>query len=82
MNRGELFKEIQVLLAQILKIKVSEITEKSSLQADLGLDSVDFWDAIASFRKKFNITVVEADVVNLKTVQDLVDLLEKKKMRK
>ena len=82
MNRDELIQEVATLLAQILKIKTSEVKEESNLQNDLGLDSVDFWDAMASFRKKFKINVVESEVVNLKTVGDLIDLLEKKKSNK
>ncbi len=82
MNRDELTKEVQTLLAQILKIEVSDVKEESNLQSDLGLDSVDFWDAMASFRKKFKINVVEPEVVNLKKVGDLIDLLEKKKSSK
>ncbi len=82
MNRDELIEEVQTLLAQILKIKASEVKEGSNLQNDLGLDSVDFWDAMASFRKKFKINVAESEVVSLKTVGDLVDLLEKKKSNK
>ena len=82
MNRDELIGEVQTLLAQILKIKASEVKEESNLQNDLGLDSVDFWDAMASFRKKFKINVVESEVVSLKTVGDLIDLLEKKKSNK
>lgn len=78
MHRVELFKEVQKLLAQILKINTSEVKEESSLEGDLGLDSVDFWDAIASFRKKFNIKILESEVANLKTVKDIVDLLEEK----
>ena len=82
MNRDELIQEVATLLAQILKIETSEVKEESNLQNDLGLDSVDFWDAMASFRKKFKINVVESEVVNLKTVGDLIDLLEKKKSDK
>ena len=82
MDRLELMKEVQMLLAQILKIDAPEVREESSLQNDLGLDSVDFWDAMASFRKKFKITVIESEVVDLKTVRDLIDLLEKKKSSK
>lgn len=82
MNRDELIQEVATLLAQILKIKTSDVKEESNLQNDLGLDSVDFWDAMASFRKKFKINVAESEVVDLKTVGDLIDLLEKKKSNK
>ena len=82
MDRVELAEEVRALLAQILKIKTSEIKEESGLQNDLGLDSVDFWDAMAGFRKKFKISVIESEVVDLKTVEDLIDLLEKKKSNK
>jgi acyl carrier protein len=78
MSKLDLFDAARVILAKVLKIEKDEITLQSKLLDDLGIDSVDFWDVIASFDKKYRIRVTEEEAMKLETVADLVEVLEKK----
>ena len=74
----ELFREVQAIFALILKVDGSMIEPKSHLSSDLGVDSVDFWDIVATFEKKFRARISEGEAANLQTVQDVCDILSKK----
>lgn len=78
MSKPNLFDDARAILAKVLKMEKDEITLQSKLLDDLGIDSVDFWDVIASFDKKYKIRVTEEEAVKLETVADLVEALEKK----
>ena len=43
---------------------------------DLGADSLDVVEMLMSLEEEFNITVPEEDAVNIKTVGDIVKLIE------
>lgn len=77
-DTDKLFEEARVILAKILKLDPGEILPSSSLQDDLSIDSVDFWDVVASFDKKYKVRISEEESMNLKTVSDLVDILQRK----
>ena len=55
-----------------------EVREDSSLMGDLRLSSFDLAAIVAEFEDRFSITVDDRDIVNLVTVQDVIDYLEKK----
>lgn len=78
MNKIGLFDDIRAILSKVLKMEKDEITSRSKLLDDLGIDSVDFWDVIASIDKKYKIRVTEQEAMKLETVADLVKALEKK----
>lgn len=63
------------LIAKQLNKKVEEITEDKEIVKDLGADSLDVVEMLMNFEEEFNITVPEEDAVNLKTVGDIIKLL-------
>lgn len=73
-----LLEEIRLILSKVLKIKIEDINMDSSLQDDLGIDSVDFWDIVAGFDKKYRVRITEKEAESLKTVSDMVETLDKK----
>lgn len=81
-DKDDLFEETRAILMKVLKIKKNEIGLESKLQDGLGIDSVDFWDIIASFDQKYKIRVSEKEAMALVTVDDLIKLLHKKLVNK
>ena len=73
----ETFNKVVSLLAEQLGIDASTITLESEVVKDLGADSLDIVQMLMSLEDEFGITVVEDDVANLKTVKDIVNLIEK-----
>lgn len=75
----ELVDKIKELIAKQLNKPVEEITEEKEVVKDLGADSLDVVEMLMGFEEEFNITVPEEDAVNIKTVGDIIKLIEAKK---
>ena len=45
---------------------------------DLGADSLDVVEMLMTLEDEFNVTVSDDEAVNLKTVQQIVDLIDAK----
>ena len=72
------FEKIQELLAQQLNIDKEKITENSEIIKDLGADSLDIVEMLMALEDKFGIEVSEEEAVNLKTVGDIVKVIDSK----
>ena len=74
----EIAAKVKQLIAEQLNKSVDEITEEKEVVKDLGADSLDVVEMFMSIEEEFNITVPEEDAVNIKTVGDIVKLIEEK----
>ncbi|MBR4300327.1 MAG: acyl carrier protein [Bacteroidales bacterium] len=77
MTRQDLENKIIELVADKLGISNSEITMEADFRRDLSADSLDVSELIMSLENEFSIRVPESDMVNLKTVGNVVDYIEK-----
>ncbi len=66
---------IKELIAKQLNKPVAEITEDKEVVKDLGADSLDVMEMLMNLEEEFNITVSEDDAVNIKTVGDIINLI-------
>lgn len=71
-----MFEEVQAVISDVLGLPASEIHAESSLVEDLGFDSLDAMEMTVTLEKKYRVKLADQDVMRLKTVQDIVDLLE------
>lgn len=72
-------EKIKELIAKQLNKPVSEITDEKEVVKDLGADSLDVMEMLMNIEEEFNLTVPEEDAVNIKTVGDIVKLIDSKK---
>lgn len=64
---------------QIIQDATSKhIVDENSVIADLGLDSLDCVETIMCLEEEFNIEIPDAECEALKTVQDVIKLVERK----
>ena len=70
------FEKVKKLLVENLGVAEEKITLESEIIKDLGADSLDVVEMLMSLEEEFNNTVPEEDAVNLKTVGDIVKLIE------
>ena len=66
------------LISKQLNRPVEEITDDKEVVKDLGADSLDVVEMLMSLEEEFNITVPEEDAVNIKTVGDIIELIDEK----
>lgn len=55
-----------------------EITKESSFK-ELGVDSLDLVDLVYELEEELNVEFADEELMNLKTVQDVLNLIESKK---
>lgn len=72
------FEKVQKLLAEQLNIAPEKITAESRVIDDLGADSLDVVEMLMVLEDEFNITVNDEESVNMKTVGDIVKLIDSK----
>lgn len=82
MDQEQLFKDAQQILSSVLKIAPTAIMMQSKLQDDLGVDSVDFWDIIARFDKKYKIRISEKEAESVQTIEDMISALSQELKKK
>ena len=73
-----MFEKVKMILADQLNVKADKVQLESKIVEDLGADSLDVVEMLMSVEDKFNVSVSDEEAVNLKTVKDIVNLLESK----
>ena len=72
-----MFEKVRDMLAKQLNLKPEAITLESDVVKDLGADSLDVVELLISLEDDYGISSPEDDIVNVKTVKDIVDMIEK-----
>ena len=72
------FDKVKKLLAEQLNIDAEKITTSSKVIEELGADSLDVVEMLMTLEDEFNVTVSDEESVGLKTVGDIVKLIESK----
>ncbi len=67
----------RALISSKLKVSENEITPDKNFFNDLGADSLDFVELSMLLEREFNVKFTEAETANVKTVGDLLELIEK-----
>ena len=78
MTKEDLIKKIFELISDKLGINEDEISMESDFRKDLSADSLDISELMMNFEDEFSVSVPESDMVNLKTVGDVVNYVGQK----
>ena len=71
--------QIKKILVETMDIEEEKITLDAKLKDDLNLDSLDSVELIMSAEEEFGIEIPDEDVMNFKTVNDIVNYIEQHK---
>ena len=71
--------QIKKILVETMDIEEEKITLDAKLKDDLNLDSLDSVELIMSAEEEFGIEIPDEDVINFKTVNDIVNYIEEHK---
>ena len=64
------------IIKDTMHIEDKEITRETDLFNDLGFDSIEAFELVASTEEEFGITIPDEDTEGLKTVGNIVDYIE------
>lgn len=72
------YEKVRSIIAEQLGIKTEAVSNESDVINDLGADSIDIVQLLMAMENEFGVTVSEDDADNLKTVGDIVSLIDSK----
>ncbi len=72
-----MFEKVCNMLGEQLGIPAESIRPEQEVVKDLGADSLDVVELMMALEDEYGITLPETDVENIKTVQDIVDMMNK-----
>ena len=76
-TKEEIFKEIKNILVKEFDIDSDKLKPESLLIEDLDLDSIDAVDLVVRLQKIIGCKVEPDDFKQIRTLQDMVDAIEK-----
>lgn len=62
---------------KMIKEKTTKNFDENTPIRDLGLDSIDMVEMIADFEEKFNIEIPSEKINSIKTIKNLLDIIDK-----
>ena len=70
---------VKKIISEILGIEKDKISKNSSFSKDLGADSLDIIELIMSIEETFKINILDKDIDNIITVNDIICYIKNKK---
>ena len=72
-----MFEKVCKMLAEQLGCAAESIRPEQEVVKDLGADSLDVVELMMALEDEYGITLPEGEVESVKTVQDIVDMMNK-----
>jgi acyl carrier protein len=73
----DLEESLKLLMMERCGTPEEKFRPEATLQGDLGLDSLDAVELAMALEDKYNIKVTDADMIPMRTVGDLMALIER-----
>lgn len=77
MERPELLTMFRTMATEIAEKDFSAVTEDGVI-AELGLDSLQMLELVGAMERELSVSVPDDELVGIQTVQQLLDLVEKR----
>ncbi len=71
------FDKIKELIVEQLGVEEDAVTPEANIQEDLGADSLDIVDLIQTIEDEYDLSIPDEAVEEIKTVNDIVNYIEK-----
>lgn len=74
-----MLEQVKKVLVESINVDENLIIPEASLSDDLGIDSLSAVELSLELESNFQIRIEDEELANLKTVQDIIDIIESKK---
>lgn len=78
MTKEVIIEKIDDFLIDEFEVEEEAIAAGANLKDTLGLDSLDFVDLVVAVESNFGVKLIGEDFVNVITLKDFYDLIERK----
>lgn len=72
-----MFEKLVDIICSYVEVEKDKIRPESRFMEDLGFTSYDFMSMLGEIEDEFDVEVEQADAMNIRTVQEAADYLEK-----
>lgn len=76
---NDIFVKLKAIAVNDIGIDADKVKPESDIIKELGLDSLDIVDMLMKVEETFGVTIDDSDVVEMKTVADVVRFIENAK---
>lgn len=73
------FEQVAEILVDQLGVELEQVTPEARIQEDLEADSLAVMEVVMEAEEQFGIEIPEEELMNIKTVQNIVDFVEANK---
>jgi acyl carrier protein len=73
----QIVEKVKQIIREQLGVEEDEITPTASFVDDLGADSLDTVELVMAIEEAFDIEIPDNDAEKMRTVQDVIDYIEK-----
>lgn len=74
-----MIEQIKKVLVETINVDEEAVTPEAKLNEDLGIDSLAAVELALELETEFGIRIEDDELANLKTVQDIINIIETKK---
>ncbi|MDB9961003.1 phosphopantetheine-binding protein [Oceanihabitans sp.] len=78
MTKEVIIEKINDFLIDEFEVDEDDIAPEANLKDTLELDSLDFVDLVVAVESNFSVKLIGEDFVNVESLQDFYDIIEKK----
>ena len=71
-----IYETVRELLAHQLEIDSAQIGPQTDILEDLGADSLDIVELVMAIEEEYDIVITDERAANVRTVEQLVEMLE------
>ena len=71
------FDKLKEIIVEQLGVEEDVVTLEANIQEDLGADSLDIVDLIQTIEDEYDLSIPDEAVEEIKTVNDIVNYIEK-----
>ena len=72
-----MFEKLVTIICEYVEVEPENVHPESRFMEDLGFTSYDFMSMLGEIEDEFDVEVEQADAMNIRTVQEAADYLEK-----
>ena len=73
---GMIYETVRELLAHQLEIDPAQIGPQTDILEDLGADALDIVELVMAIEEEYDIVITDERAANVRTVEQLVEMLE------
>lgn len=74
-------EKVRDIISKQLSVKLEDVKNDSNIAEELGADSLDLVEILMSLEDEFGISIPDEAIPEIKTIQNVVDFIEKNKKK-